>query len=230
MQKEWGSSLGPPPFYLFIFFLLFRAAPGHMEVPRLGVKSELWLLAYTMATGMQDLSHVCDPHRTSWQCKTYWARLGIEPMSSWILVRFITTEPQWKLLWDLFYKALISFMRALSSWPNNLPKAPLPNTTVLGVRFQHEFWRIQIFRLQHRLLPRSSDLPPEGHQMSTPGYFLPYNQDLCSGEATPLYKTQGCEQITQSLLTQTIQQFTLITDTYNRMIQGIPSTIQFSSL
>ena len=26
---------------LLFFFLLFRATPGHMEVPRLGVKSEL---------------------------------------------------------------------------------------------------------------------------------------------------------------------------------------------
>ena len=29
---------------------------------------------------------------------THWARPGIEPVSSWILVRFLTTESQWKLL------------------------------------------------------------------------------------------------------------------------------------
>ena len=28
---------------------------------------------------------------------TQWMRLGIEPVSSWILVRFISTEPQWEL-------------------------------------------------------------------------------------------------------------------------------------
>ena len=27
---------------------------------------------------------------------THWARPGIEPVSSWILVEFITTEPQWE--------------------------------------------------------------------------------------------------------------------------------------
>ena len=31
-----------------------------MEVPRLGVKLELWLLAYTTVTATQDPSHICD--------------------------------------------------------------------------------------------------------------------------------------------------------------------------
>ena len=38
-----------------------------MEFPRLGVKLELQLLAYTTATAMPDLSHVCDLHHSSWQ-------------------------------------------------------------------------------------------------------------------------------------------------------------------
>ena len=50
---------------LILFFLggvfLFRAT-RHMEVPRLGVKSELQLLAYTTATAMLEPSHVCDLH------------------------------------------------------------------------------------------------------------------------------------------------------------------------
>ena len=33
-----------------------------MEVPRLGVKSELQLLVYITATATQDLSHICDLH------------------------------------------------------------------------------------------------------------------------------------------------------------------------
>ena len=57
------------PFYLFIYFLfLCFLGPHlqHMEVPRLGVKSELQLLAYTTAT-TQDPSHVFDLHHSSWQ-------------------------------------------------------------------------------------------------------------------------------------------------------------------
>ena len=32
----------------------------HVEVPKLGVESELQLPAYTTTRAMQDLSHVCD--------------------------------------------------------------------------------------------------------------------------------------------------------------------------
>ena len=37
-----------------------------MEIPRLGVKSELQLLAYTTATVIQSVLH-CDLHNSSWQ-------------------------------------------------------------------------------------------------------------------------------------------------------------------
>ena len=40
-----------------------------MEVPRLGVKSELQLLAYAMATATWDLSYICNLHHCSWQCQ-----------------------------------------------------------------------------------------------------------------------------------------------------------------
>ena len=38
-----------------------------MQVPRLGVKSNLQLLAYATATAMPDLSRVCDLYHSSWQ-------------------------------------------------------------------------------------------------------------------------------------------------------------------
>ena len=38
-----------------------------MEVPRLRVELELWLLAYAMATELPDLSHICDLHHSSRQ-------------------------------------------------------------------------------------------------------------------------------------------------------------------
>ena len=51
-------------------FFFLRAAPSdHMEVPRLDVKSELYLPAYTTATATWDCSHVCDLHRSSQQCR-----------------------------------------------------------------------------------------------------------------------------------------------------------------
>ena len=58
--------------------------PRHMDVPRLGGKWELQLLAYTTAHG-------------NLRSLTQWARPGIKPASSWMLIRFVTTEPWWKL-------------------------------------------------------------------------------------------------------------------------------------
>ena len=51
----------------FVCFLVLHLR--HMEVPRLGVESELQLPAYTIATAAQDPSCVCDLHRSSRQHK-----------------------------------------------------------------------------------------------------------------------------------------------------------------
>ena len=72
-----------------------------MEVPKLGVISELYL----PTTATQDLSCICDLHYSSWQC---WI---LNPLSkardqttfSWMLVRFTTTEPHWELQLSPFY-------------------------------------------------------------------------------------------------------------------------------
>ena len=83
----------------FSFFSFLGPHLQHMEVPRLGVKSELQVSAYTTATATSDLSCICDLHYSSRQCRspTHWARPGIEPASSWILVRFVSAAPPWEL-------------------------------------------------------------------------------------------------------------------------------------
>ena len=54
--------------YLFIYlFLLLRAESRHMDVPRLGVESELQLPACTTATAMPDPSRTCNLHHSSQQ-------------------------------------------------------------------------------------------------------------------------------------------------------------------
>ena len=72
----------------------------HMEVTRLGVESELQLLAYTTATAMSDRasSVTYTTAHSNAGSLTHWARPGIEPTSSWILVRFVSVEPQQELL------------------------------------------------------------------------------------------------------------------------------------
>ena len=49
---------------LFCFVLFLGLHPRHMEVPRLGVHSELYPLAYATATTTQDPSHICDLYHT----------------------------------------------------------------------------------------------------------------------------------------------------------------------
>jgi len=55
----------PPLFFVFLPFL--GPLPRHMEVPRLGVESELQLLAYTTTTATWDPSHICNLRHSSRQ-------------------------------------------------------------------------------------------------------------------------------------------------------------------
>ena len=52
---------------LLLLLLFCLLGPWHMEVPRLGVQSELQLPAYTTATATQDPSCICDLHHSSQQ-------------------------------------------------------------------------------------------------------------------------------------------------------------------
>ena len=55
-------------FYAFFFFLIFLGLPPrHMEVPGLGVPSELEPPAYATVTAAWDPSLVCDLHPSSRQ-------------------------------------------------------------------------------------------------------------------------------------------------------------------
>ena len=70
-----GASLEAPGSHFqkkkncFFFFGFLGSHPQHIEVSQARVKSELQLPAYTIATVMRDLSHVCDFHHSSRQ---YW--------------------------------------------------------------------------------------------------------------------------------------------------------------
>ena len=67
-----GDYMVTPYTFYSVFVCLFLAFGGHlqhMEVSRLGVKSQLCLPAYSIATTSQDLSCVCNLHHSSWQCR-----------------------------------------------------------------------------------------------------------------------------------------------------------------
>ena len=70
-----------------------------MEVPRLGVQSELQLPAYTTATATPDLSHICNLHHSSQQCQIPNPLSEARDRTHILMdVRFISTEPQQELL------------------------------------------------------------------------------------------------------------------------------------
>ena len=80
--------------FFFFFFVFFGSHPWHMEIPRLGVELELQPLAYTTATAMPDLSHICNLHQSVQQ------RRILNPLSkakdrTYVLMdnRFVSTEP-----------------------------------------------------------------------------------------------------------------------------------------
>ena len=102
---------------LFIYFVILGLHLWHMEVPRLGVKSELELLAHTTAT-MRDLSHICDLHHSSWQCQIL---NQLSEARIWTCVLMDTSqvhyaEPWWEL-------CLIYFLYLVESlWISLLPR------------------------------------------------------------------------------------------------------------
>ena len=62
---------GGSSWLLLLFFIIFFLGPHlwYMEVPRLGVQSELQLPVYTTATAMPDPSCVYDLHHSSQQLR-----------------------------------------------------------------------------------------------------------------------------------------------------------------
>ena len=94
MPQPWQCQI------LFFFFGLFRATLMAYGCPQVRGWIRAELPAYTTATAMQDLSCIWYLYHSSqhrW-ILTHWARPGIKPASSWILIGFVTTtEPQLEL-------------------------------------------------------------------------------------------------------------------------------------
>ena len=57
--------------FFFLSFVFSGLPPWYMEFPRLGVRLELQLLAYTTATATPYPNHVCDLYLSSQQCQIF---------------------------------------------------------------------------------------------------------------------------------------------------------------
>ena len=85
-------------YYVFIYLFLVLHWQ-HTEVLRLGVELGLQLPAYTMATArrIQATSAIYTTAHGNAGSLTHWARPGMEPITSWFLVRFLSAVPQLEL-------------------------------------------------------------------------------------------------------------------------------------
>ena len=99
--------------YLFLVFLSFFLGlhPQHMEVPRLGVPSYPTGLHHSHSNvgskphqrWIQATSSTYTAAHSNARSLTHWARPGIKPLSSWIIVRFISAEPRRELRKELVF-------------------------------------------------------------------------------------------------------------------------------
>ena len=100
------------------FFFVLGPQLQHMEVPSLGVESELKLLAIATATATTYIiatatSATYTTAHINARSLTYWARPGIKPASSWMPVRFVSTEPRWEVLIYICFHSLRFFLERL---------------------------------------------------------------------------------------------------------------------
>ena len=105
----------PVFFFLFLKFklnfcfvcLLFRAAPaayGGSQARKSNWSCSLQLIPQPEQCQIQTLVVTYTTAHGNARFLTHWARPGIEPASSWMLVRFVFTEPWWELHPVFFFR------------------------------------------------------------------------------------------------------------------------------
>ena len=97
-----------------------------MDIPRLGVESELQLLAYPTATATSDPSQVCDLHHSSQQC---WI---LNPLSearnwTWVLMNASQVRFHWAMMGTPYIQLFwIHLKRWISKWQKQFSWFYLP--------------------------------------------------------------------------------------------------------
>jgi len=101
------------PRYFFFSFGLFRAVPvayggSQARGPIRAVVSSLHQ-SHSDAGSEPHLSLNTTAHGNA-RSLTPWVRLGTESVPSWVLVRFVSTEPQWELQVPFFFFFFVCFL------------------------------------------------------------------------------------------------------------------------
>ena len=142
--------------FCFNFLSFFFLGPHlwHIEVPRPGVESELQPTPQPQQRQTQAASATYTTAHGNTKSLTHWARPGIEPASSWILVGFVTAEPwqelpirifwgNWqtdflKCTWEHTGPRIKTFWRERSKWGDH------PDQLLRSIRELQYFWQWDI--------------------------------------------------------------------------------------
>ena len=122
-------------FFFFFFFIHFRAA----SVAHGGSQARWWIgaiaagLHHRHSNTRSELHLQPTPQLNTWSL-IHRARPGIEPTFPWMLVRFVSTEPQWELPYFLF----------LSYFANSLNFSNIVINIFVVVIFDHPSFLITI--------------------------------------------------------------------------------------
>ena len=106
--------------FIFIFSLFVFLGPHSWLYGGSQARGESELQPSAYPTAQQHKIRAASATYTTAHCNTvsltHWSRLGIEPTSSWILVRFVITEPQLELLKSSKINHLWCAARTQSHW------------------------------------------------------------------------------------------------------------------
>ena len=129
----------------------------------LGVESELscWPIPQPQLHSIQAASVTYTIAQGNTGSLTHWARPGIQPASSWMLVRFVSTGPQWELLIIVFEYLLLSLL--VHRYSNGSHKI---------------FWFLTFF-FQHTQIIKYCQASHMEHDLCTRTNF-PYSTDIIS--------------------------------------------------
>ena len=116
--KYWEDNFSYIFFFFFFCFCFLGPHPQHVEVPGLGVKSELELPVYTRTTATQDLSCVCDLYHSQILNPLSEARNQTHVLMDPSLVHYqwtTTATPPYSLLINI-YKHNAQFLFFFFKW------------------------------------------------------------------------------------------------------------------
>ena len=99
-----------------VIFFLFRASPAAYGSSQ--ARGQVRAVAASLRhshSHTRSKPHLCIPHSLcNTRFLTHWAGPGIKPASSWILVRFLTTEPQWELCMCFYLGWVVAYLLSFS--------------------------------------------------------------------------------------------------------------------